>query len=462
MQIFFAFSFWSNLSCWGLPREERKRRFPRAHRLIKYPSNGILKTIGGLPPQSEPAVQHQIWQRKDVRFLLHNFFAISFVPYAGILFLLIFLCANTTMDKHVLKMFFLLWILEFTELTVYNLELWTSTFAEPGFARMLLSALGYSVRILSIYFFLMLSMRNQATLKSRVLWALPAVVNALVAFSVFFSNAAFSFSPDNHFQRGPLGYTAHMIFLFYLVSIFFVTIKGLDGRSRFESIVICAIVLFIAISVLIATLFGVDGLGCAATVLATVVYYMFFQTQIYRETMFEEQKSRALFERQSKTDGATGLLNKTAFLDAANTALRSGTDDCIAVVFLDLDHFKNVNDCLGHLTGDKVIKDTAKKLQNVFRNADIIGRFGGDEFCAFLQGVPKSVLSQRLDEIAVALQMEYVHGEDRVPITASIGAGYCSDQKNLDIKALLELADEAAYEAKSKGGNGYVIQEYQG
>lgn len=391
---------------------------------------------------------------------MQNFFAVSFISYSGILFLFIFLCANTTISKEIIKTFFLLLLLEFIELSVYNFELWTTTFAEPGFARMLLSALGYSVRIFTIYSFLMLSMRNQVTIKSRVLWAIPAFINAIVAFSVFFSNIAFSFSSDNHFQRGPLGYTSHIVFFFYLISIFLATTKGFRDRSRLESIIIFAIVIFMSSSVMVATIFAVDSLGCVSTILSTIFYYMFFQTQIYQETMSEEQKNRALLEEISKTDGMTGLLNKNAFLAAANTALHSGINGSIALVFLDLDHFKNINDRLGHLVGDKVIQDTAKKLQNIFRNADIIGRFGGDEFCVFLYDVPKEVLSQRLDEILLELRMEYSNETDKIEVTASIGAVYIPNWKPIDLKLLLTLADKASYEAKSNGRNCYIINEY--
>lgn len=391
--------------------------------------------------------------------MMHDFFTISFAPYAASLFLLIFLCFGSIMDAQIQKIFFLLWISEFAELTFHNLELWTSTFAAPGFARMLFSAIGYSVRILSIYLVLLLSMRNRLTTKSRILWAVPVFLNVLTAFSVFFSDITYSFSSDNHFQRGPLGYTSHIVFLFYLTAIFFILIRDVRRRPLLESITICAITLFIAASIIISTAFAVDGLGCTATILSTVFYYMFFQSQVYTETLYKEQKMREGFEKKSKTDGMTGLLNKNAFADAVNVALHNDFDQCIALIFIDLDNFKSVNDHLGHLIGDDVLKSTAKKLQNLFRNADIVGRFGGDEFCAFLRDIPREILCQRLDEILLELQMEYSNGTNTVQITASMGAVYCTSERNLNLDFLLALADKAVYEAKSKSRNCYVIHE---
>ncbi len=391
--------------------------------------------------------------------MLHDQFAVSFIPFAGIIFLMIFLRANTTMDSRLLKTFFLLAILEFCELTFFDLELWTSTFAQPGFWRMLFSALGYTVRIASIYLFLLLSLRGRTTRRSRLLWAIPAIWNALVAFSVFFTDISYYFTPDNHFERGVLGYTPHIVFFFYLVGILIVTVKGLCGRAKLESLTIAAIAIFISGSVMISTIFAVEGLGCAATVFSTIFYYMFFQTQVYQENMTEEQRSRQIFEAKSKTDGMTDLLNKSAFLDEAGMALRTAGGKSVALIFLDMDYFKTVNDQLGHLVGDSLLRDCAKKLQNVFRNADIIGRFGGDEFCVFLRDIPREVLRQRLDEVLASLQAVYSSGAVSVDVTASAGAVYCTNGEDTELQTLLRLADEASYRAKSLGRNHYVIHD---
>ena len=388
------------------------------------------------------------------------FFSISFVPYVGIAFLFIFLYNNKTIDNAIKRIFFTLLFLEFIELAFYNLEYWTSTFPQPTFARMLFSSLGYSIRIITIYLFLLISTRNQGTVKSKIIWAIPVIINIFIAFSVFFTDIAYSFSADNHFQRGPLGYTSHIIFLFYLISILLINIKGLHGRPFLESLIVFMIIAFSVTSIMTSTFFAVDNLGISSTILSTIFYYMFFQTQTYHETISAEQRNREIFEIKSNTDEATGVLNKTAFLKTASDMLCSDTAHKTVLVFVDLDNFKNVNDTLGHLIGDIVLKDTARKLQKVFRNADIIGRFGGDEFCIFLHNIPKEKLRQRLDEVLRELKAVYSAGSYSIKVTASIGAVYCTDNYNMNIETLLNLADQAAYEAKRNGRNQYVIKQY--
>lgn len=393
---------------------------------------------------------------------IYDFIAINFAAGVGILFLFIFVFTNTTLNKQIRKIFFTLIMLELLELIFYSLELWTATFAEPVMARTLLSALGYAIRPMLLYLILLLMMRNCTNKKHFIVLAIPLVINTLIVCSAFFIDVAFSYDEANVFVRGPLGYTTHFVLFLYLLLILVRTLKEYGMRNAFESAVICTIVGLVTFSIIVEAVYSVRNIGKTVIVLSTVAYYMFFQTQIFRETMADEQNSREIFEEKSKIDGTTGLLNKNTFFDVVNKALQSNTDGGVALLFLDLDHFKDVNDRLGHLVGDEVIRATAKKLQNVFRNSDIICRFGGDEFCVFTQGVPKEVLSHRLNEMLLALQIEYLNETDVVKTTASIGAVYCAEAITLDFTSLLKLADGALYEAKNSGRNHYVIKEYTG
>lgn len=393
--------------------------------------------------------------------MLHNFFAFSFIPYVGIAFFFIFLCSDSTLDKNIRRLFFILCTLEFCELTINNLELWTSSFSSPGFPRMFFSALGYSLRVTSIYILLLLGIRDITSLRVRIAWGIPAFINILVSFSVFFSDIAYTFSSDNHFQRGPLGYTPHIIFFFYLISISILAIKNTRKRTILETVTILMVGIFISSSILCSTFFEIDGLGPAATIYSTIFYYMFFQTQIYNKTIFEEQKSRMLFEKRAQTDDLTGLLNKNAFCQSVTNTIKENPSESMALIFLDLDHFKDINDSLGHLMGDSVIKDTGKKLQSVLRNSDTIGRFGGDEFCALLRNITYSSFTLRLDEILTSLRTSYSKNSETIFITASIGAVFCERADNVSLNTLFELSDQAVYKAKSDGRDRYIIRQYK-
>lgn len=102
----------------------------------------------------------------------------------------------------------------------------------------------------------------------------------------------------------------------------------------------------------------------------------------------EEVRRRAELERRSQRDSLTDLLNKAAFREQVRSCMpaRPEGNRTDALMFMDLDNFKVLNDTLGHVVGDVALVDVAEALKRTFRNVDILGRFGGDEFCIFLRG----------------------------------------------------------------------------
>lgn len=127
------------------------------------------------------------------------------------------------------------------------------------------------------------------------------------------------------------------------------------------------------------------------------------------------------------------------------------------MLVIDLDFFKNVNDRYGHLFGDKVLQEFARMLRTLFRSSDILVRFGGDEFVAFLKDIPNTTLLQKTRQLSESVQ-QVKFWENDYRMTCSIGAcflpentaGYSFDQ-------LFENADWALYQAKQNGRNQYVF-----
>lgn len=127
------------------------------------------------------------------------------------------------------------------------------------------------------------------------------------------------------------------------------------------------------------------------------------------------------------------------------------------MLVIDLDFFKNVNDCYGHLFGDKVLQEFARLLRTLFRSSDILVRFGGDEFVVFLKDIPNTTLLQKTRLLSESVQ-QVKFWENDYRMTCSIGAcflpentaGYSFDQ-------LFENADWALYQAKQNGRNQYVF-----
>ena len=174
----------------------------------------------------------------------------------------------------------------------------------------------------------------------------------------------------------------------------------------------------------------------------------------------EEYRSRQTLLLQSRTDALTGLLNKRAMWEDVKQALCSQSRQDIVFMFLDLDHFKDVNDKLGHMQGDEALRDAAAVLRTIFRRTDIIGRFGGDEFCVFLTDIPRGVTLTRIEQCLEGLRRSYSNETDTVHVTTSIGVAYFHDYDSTDADELIRLADEALYEAKESGRDRYVVHYY--
>jgi diguanylate cyclase (GGDEF)-like protein/PAS domain S-box-containing protein len=152
-------------------------------------------------------------------------------------------------------------------------------------------------------------------------------------------------------------------------------------------------------------------------------------------------------------DALTGLPNRILLEDrlTQGIALARRSQKSIAVLMLDLDHFKNVNDSFGHYTGDRLLEAVSKRLQTSLRESDIVARLGGDEFVI---GVPMIADSRDIEAVAqkilAALDKPFRIEGRELQISASIGiAEYPADGENPG--ALLQFADAAMYEAKKKG-----------
>ncbi len=388
----------------------------------------------------------------------YNYFIINFVSSIAITFLLIFLHAAPAFHKKIKKLFMALVYLQLAQLIFYTLELWTATFEHPTIARTLSSALRDSIYIVIVYLIFLLSFRNRRTnRKISVLFVVPMVINIILSFSAFFTDIVYTYTENNEFTRGPLGYAPYFILVLYLFLIFITSVTDMHLRSRLETVIILSILGLICFSVFMEMKYHIRNVSQPSIVLGITFYYMFFQTQLHVETVENHKQKYELFKEKARVDGLTGLLNKMTFQERIMEELSDGLVNNIALVVVDLDYFKEVNDKLGHLVGDKAIKDVARKIKNIFRSEDHISRFGGDEFCVFLKNIPMEVLELRLGQILSAVAAEYSNEQNTVRISASIGAVFCEAGETFDWEKLFQLADDAAYYCKGHGRNQYQI-----
>ena len=155
-------------------------------------------------------------------------------------------------------------------------------------------------------------------------------------------------------------------------------------------------------------------------------------------------------------DPLTGLANRGVFECRLKTTIERQDDD-FAVLFMDLDNFKNVNDRFGHLGGDQVLRIAAERLVQCLRPVDTVARYGGDEFVMLLEGIgslesAKSAAGRLLSAIGTPVDVE---GSD-IRITASVGI-VLGKQGIQDVAAAIRLADRAMYRAKALGRRRYVV-----
>ncbi|MDD6655681.1 MAG: hypothetical protein PUE95_00020 [Lachnospiraceae bacterium] len=217
--------------------------------------------------------------------MLINIISNNFAPIAGLLFLFIFLLSYKTEDKEKKDIFILLCFLEIIELVVYNAELWIATFEEPTKWRILLSAVGYSIRPFLLLGILQIFLRLKVTDKKFLLLAAPAFLNVIAAFSAFFTDIVYSYNANNEFARGPLGYITHIVSLIYLLCTLLFSIFRGSKKQTLENIVIWGISLVVIVSIVLESFFAVQGLGRTAFVLSTIAYYLYFQTLSYQQEL---------------------------------------------------------------------------------------------------------------------------------------------------------------------------------
>jgi len=171
----------------------------------------------------------------------------------------------------------------------------------------------------------------------------------------------------------------------------------------------------------------------------------------------ERKKTTAQMAYLAHYDSLTGLPNRTLFHQRLEHALtiaqRPGRS--LEILFLDLDRFKNINDTLGHATGDIVLQETAARLQSILRESDTVARLGGDEFVVLVENVDEPHRGSTIAEkILAAFVPPFLRDKNPMSISTSIGiASFPTDGRDAD--TLLKNADIAMYRAKEMGRNSY-------
>ncbi len=174
------------------------------------------------------------------------------------------------------------------------------------------------------------------------------------------------------------------------------------------------------------------------------------------------KEEASLWQEKANRDGLTGLYNRNTFKEYVKHTLENENEEEGAMIFIDIDNFKWINDNLGHAVGDQVLKTVSHRFQMQFRDADMAARYGGDEFVVFLRNIKsREILKRKLEELRNVFKNAHEDPEISSRVSGSIGAAlYPQDGKNY--QELVEKADLALYQAKRRGKDQYALYEELG
>jgi diguanylate cyclase (GGDEF)-like protein len=204
----------------------------------------------------------------------------------------------------------------------------------------------------------------------------------------------------------------------------------------------------------------------ALEVLGLVVLTMFavlgwvgiLRRQVHRQTEII-RKSEARFRHMAEHDGLTGLPVRNVLLERLEQALDEikRHTNSLALLMVDVDNFKHINDSMGHAVGDQVLITIGARLQESLRSTDTVARMGGDEFTVLLTGLNNSEEAQKIaSQLVSKISEPMVFHGIRVEVSVSVGVA-TYPASGSDVKTLLRNSDAALYKAKARGRNCYQM-----
>lgn len=346
--------------------------------------------------------------------MLQNFIYSNYATCLIVLFMVTFLLTNTTFDRKETGLFLRAILFAVVLVVVDAVENWTAGLDHPTMLRIWMSAIGYTLRPLCILCILQIAVRNWSV--QRLLLSLPAIVNAIIAFSALFTDVAYSYDENNEFVRGPLGVSAYVVSGIYLLLFIVYSIRYFREKNYHEALIVFAIALAAVISVILEVSFGQDGLINATIVISVTFYYLFFHTQTF------------------KRDHLTKALNRRSFyLDAAKYR-----ENISAVISIDLNFLKQINDNQGHDAGDEALRTLTNSVDKCLLKGCFLYRIGGDEFTVLCLKKSKHQLEEMIANIRTEM----------AKTNYCCAMGMAMYDFRMDFDALCARADKAMYEDK--------------
>ena len=334
--------------------------------------------------------------------------------------LLVFIFTNDYFSKRVRSLFLTAGMMVLCLVIVDSVEYYTASLSYFTPLRTLMSAIGYSLRPTIIYVVILLLGNARDKKYKWIAW--PLYFNTLIAFSAFFTDIAYTFTTDNQFQRGPIGYFAFVTSGFYEIVLIVCTVKLYKSVHSYESIISTVVVCTFQIATIMEAVWKYAGVINASGAIALTFYYLYLNTQ------------------QFKRDPLTNVLNRRCFYMDAEKHMA----DLQALLSIDLNDLKKWNDQYGHDKGDEALCTMVACVEEVLVKNCYLYRTGGDEFmvlCFNRQIGNAEGLKQSIKECMA-----------KTPFSCAIGTAFW--EKDDNFTALCARADQSMYEDKKKMKSG--------
>ena len=324
--------------------------------------------------------------------------------------LLIFILTNNYFHTRVRGLFFISCVLLLFLITDDSVEYWAASLDHLLPVRIWMSAIGYSLRPAIILLIIWLINPGEKMMRWLVV---PLVFNVMIAWSALFTNVAYSYTPDNQFVRGPIGYFAFVTSGFYLIVLIIYTFRLYRLSNVSEMLISIVDIALIVIATILESVAKCEGMINTTGAITLVFYYVYLNTQ------------------QFKRDALTGALNRRCFyLDA-----EKNDANLRAVISIDLNNLKQWNDEYGHAKGDDAIRTLAACVQGRLTRGCYLYRTGGDEFMVLCFGKEETEIENMLKGMRVEMK--------KTPYACAIGAAYRTEGE--EFQKLCSRADQQMY-----------------
>ena len=237
----------------------------------------------------------------------YDFLSINFFPIIGIVFLVMFLWKNSSMEKNVKYTFYGLCALTYLELAIYDFEVYLPNVNLDPKILTAVTALGYSIRPLMLYLFIIIVIRHDKRKRIKIPLLLPAVINIAFAFSTFFTHLTYYYDEHYVFHRGTFGWTPHIVMIVYLIVVVMLCYSRIEKKNRFERIIVIMMAMLIIFSSFAETILN-NHMILRTSITATLIfYYMFFQSKTYKDEIIEKHVEQTKMSEKFTVQMVTAL-----------------------------------------------------------------------------------------------------------------------------------------------------------